>query len=413
MPGPSRPQPQPQQVLYLAGSDATAREGATALEAVPSDQDRAVYPLSTASAGTPGTWVTDVDCVVFAETPTTTAGASLLEVSEACESTPLVLFTDASYTPTAAHATDGVDGYVRQGTENAVAHLADEIEWVCRDAGDDTNATDASRPRTAFECLPEPALRYERVDGHAVVRAVTDDFVDTFDIDREAIIDSPLDVTEATRDTRALATTRTRLETIADVLDDDVATALNVASGYLEAAEEIGHPDHFAAVDEAQGHLRERIDELASIARRDESVGETEPVAIHDIARRAWAAIVTDDARLVTPDGTDRILEADKTRLQKLFEGVFRTLLEDEPAATSAVIVGATDDGFFVGNDTDGDSGLSRPPLSEPLAVTDEAGVERGSARRIADAHGWTVASTSDDEHTVFVCSGVDDAEIG
>ncbi|MFC6764955.1 diguanylate cyclase, partial [Natrinema soli] len=79
------------------------------------------------------TWAPEADCVVFAETPTTAAGSNLLEVIEACDSAPVILFSEASYAPAAARSTDGIDGYVRRDTDDAVSHLADEIEWVCSD----------------------------------------------------------------------------------------------------------------------------------------------------------------------------------------------------------------------------------------------------------------------------------------
>ncbi|QFU82188.1 ATP-binding protein [Natronorubrum aibiense] len=470
-----------QTVLYLAGSEAAAREGAAALEAVPSGRERTVYPLSTASAGAPSTWVVDVDCVVFAETPTTVSGASLLEVSEACGETPLVLFTDASYAPRAAHATDGVDGYVRKGTDDAVSHLADEIEWVCRDAAD-SEPSDAFR--AAFDALPEPALRYERTDGRLLVRAVSDRFVDIFEIDRAAVVDCPIngdegvappglegrtavlsdviqsaksrqfdsrhdtaigvrtfqltivpcapeatgqplqglviyrDVTENTQQAQTLAATQSRLERVADVLEDDIRTSLTVADSYLAAAERTGTREQFAAVKEAQTRLRAHVDDLAAIARRDECVGELEPVAIHDVARQAWATVAADDAELVAPEDTDRLLEADKRQLQALFEHLFRVILEcdqadDERAGDAAVVVRGTDDGFAVGG-CDADSvALESAPTSAPRLATDGTGTDIEPVARIVDAHGWTVSTTNDETQTTVVVSGVEGAEIG
>ncbi|MCW8171926.1 hypothetical protein D8S78_00905 [Natrialba swarupiae] len=61
-----------------------------------------------------------------------TAAGRRSEAIETCESTPIVLFSEASYAPTAARATDGLAGYVRRDADDAIVHLADEIEWVCR-----------------------------------------------------------------------------------------------------------------------------------------------------------------------------------------------------------------------------------------------------------------------------------------
>jgi len=51
---------------------------------------------------------------------------------------------------------------------------------------------------------------------------------------------------------------------------------------------------------------------------RTTSSSRPEPVAVHDVARRAWVAIDTGDARLVTRAANNRVLEADKARLREL-----------------------------------------------------------------------------------------------
>ncbi|MFP8953366.1 GAF domain-containing protein [Natrialbaceae archaeon A-arb3/5] len=166
----------PQTILYLAESEELARESAVELEAVSTGPDRSVRPLPTDAVETLRTWAADADCVVFAETPTTPAGATLLEVVEACGPTPLVLATEASYAPAAARSTDGIDGYVRRDTEDAAVHLADEIEWVCH-GGEDDVTTPKSEPVAMpgeqaaknrqgadrlLESLPEMTTRRER-----------------------------------------------------------------------------------------------------------------------------------------------------------------------------------------------------------------------------------------------------------
>ncbi|WP_254766251.1 GAF domain-containing protein [Salinilacihabitans rarus] len=129
-------------VLYVAAVAPDAATGAAALERVaPEFAVDAAADLAAIRARAPA-----VDCVVFAETPTSTAGVGLLEVVDACEGTPLVLYADSSYGPGAARATDGVDGYVRRDAAGAVEHLADEVEWVCRDAAASAPAAGRDSP---------------------------------------------------------------------------------------------------------------------------------------------------------------------------------------------------------------------------------------------------------------------------
>ncbi|MCW8171927.1 hypothetical protein D8S78_00910 [Natrialba swarupiae] len=81
------------------------------------------------------------------------------------------------------------------------------------------------------------------------------------------------DVTEARRCERDLAAAERRLSTVAELVDDDVRTLLNVARGFLDIAEETGDREHFVEIADAQRQQRELLDRLVAIARA------TEPVA--------------------------------------------------------------------------------------------------------------------------------------
>ncbi|MFP8953325.1 GAF domain-containing protein [Natrialbaceae archaeon A-arb3/5] len=149
----STPRSRPLLVLYVGATEEDARDGADALESVGSEPDRTVHP--TVSVERVREWTPEVDCVVFADSPSAEGGSRLLEVADACGSTPLVLYTDGLYASTATRSTDGIDGYVRRDTEDAAVHLVDEIAWVCRD-DDGTDAelpeeTDARADAAAFE----------------------------------------------------------------------------------------------------------------------------------------------------------------------------------------------------------------------------------------------------------------------
>ncbi|WP_339105373.1 GAF domain-containing protein [Haloterrigena salinisoli] len=729
------PRSRPRTVIYLAETDAAARDGAAALEGVDSGPQRLVQPLTPDAVDQLDSWAAEADCVVFAATPTTAAGATLLQAVGACGPTPVILFSEAAYAPSAARATDGIDGYVRRDTDDAVAHLADEIEWACAgeredaptalpaadpdadaasdavETGDTDDATDTGdatgrptagllesiaevtgceergplfqrlveiaadvagveygwlstvhfgeltaqatteavaandlepipregpldealrtgdpiriddlaaredlttplegvtslccapvgdvgllllaaedpaafderdrdrlaacgrfgaaalerletasglrtdrdrlrreldrveanrerlaaerdeleaerdrlaaerdRARALFANVPEPAVRYEIDGGRPIVRDVNDAFADVFGTDSTAIVGEPLDaatvppglehrqerliealrtgdrrqlgsrretvdgvrefrltlipfeaadsdgsdpsrdgadgpetaddgihnpeglivysdVTDANRRERALAAAEARLESIAESLEADVRTSLNVARGYLELAEETGDAEHFAEVETAQERLRERVAELLAVARRDAVAVETEPVAVTDVARRAWVAVDTGDARLVT--GEDRVLEADKAQVRELFEHLLRAAVEsvdadgdgadDEDAGDGTaetggdapiVTVGATDDGFAVsghpaGTDVD-PTGRETTPVDGRLTAADGTGSELGPVERIADAHGWDVG-VAEGEGTAFAFRGVGPADV-
>ncbi|WP_247003482.1 PAS domain-containing sensor histidine kinase [Halosolutus gelatinilyticus] len=456
-------------VLYVAATGADASRGAGDLErsasgvsAVPAVSLEAIRDRAPAA-----------DCVVFAETPTTADGAHLLDVIDACGETPLVLYADAAYAPTAARATAGIDGYVRRDGDRSTVHLADEIRWIARgpapadeptalpsapsDAGDRSGANDGAasadaRLSSLLEAVPDPAVRYAIVDGEAIVRDVNAAFETVFDEDAPALRGTRLadhhaldavetgdrtsadrgddgpsrafvrcgtpegrrdflvtvatceredravgvatfrDVTDRKRRERALSAQRARLEAFERIVNQELRNRLNLAQGYLAAARETGDPDHAAEVEIAHDRLAESIDALLKLSRRRGVIATVEPVALHDLARRAWARLDDDDrdGRLLHV-AEDRLLEADKERLTDALEHLFRSA---EPADEGPVTlrVGATPNGFFVADDVPGPD-ADRERLLEPGADrADRCGYGYGIVTRIAEAHGWSVS---------------------
>ncbi|PSQ19168.1 hypothetical protein BRD00_02675 [Halobacteriales archaeon QS_8_69_26] len=112
---------------------------------------------------------TDVDCVVFGENPLTAEGAQLLDVTDLCEThgdegpVPVVLFTDGSYGPATAKATDGVADYVRADAEDAHAHLVDRIQWATTPSEDE----EAEWYETLVESMEDGVLVF---DGSGRIR---------------------------------------------------------------------------------------------------------------------------------------------------------------------------------------------------------------------------------------------------
>ncbi|RQG90158.1 GAF domain-containing protein [Natrarchaeobius halalkaliphilus] len=251
-------QSQPRTVLYLAASDADAQQSATDLEAVSSGPDRTVASLSTTDLERVDSWAADADCVVFAETPTTEAGATLLEIVEACGSTPVVLFTDAVYAPAAARSTDGVDGYVRRNTDDALSHLADEIEWIC-------SATDEPSSTPSSNAIAMPGEQ-STADGQPA----------------EALLES-----------LAAAATQREREPLFELLVDDVADALGTDDCWLSTV-------HFGELTlrAATTGVPEDLDGLSRNSVLDDALETGDPIRIDDRA--------ADDRLELSIDGANR-----------------------------------------------------------------------------------------------------------
>lgn len=565
-------------IIYVAATTAAAESGADALG--DAADGIAVEPVTTPEGVR--RHVDDADCVVFAETPTTTEGATVLDVIEAADGTPLVLFCESSFDPEMARSTDGVSGYVRRDTPDAVAHLVDEIAWHCPAAAGSAGATggaeadrhrraaetlardyaaasadrerlretvrhlrtaaahletdreraatERDRLRRAFRAYPEPACAFAvGPEATPTVRAVTDAFRDRFGLDpddavgasvadafdaagisvdaarfrdaldperaendwitgesaiegvesesapeaalenadtaaigaadgpgatdamaagagRETTLDGRVktadgirdltvtvippggptvdpdastglvvcrDGTDRRRDEQELAARDRRLESIGEVLDEELREPLNVARGYLEVAEETGDSEHFAEVESAHDALRAATDHLARLVGRDAIVVERESIELHELTRRAWVAVDTGDARLDL--GRNGRFRGDPGQLRDVFEHLISVATEgaesdagaegDADGGGSVVSVGATDDGFYVAGSAVTDE---VDPFAGRTATADGTGLRLGRVESVADAHGWRVGVAESDDGTAFAFRGVD-----
>ncbi|WP_207586272.1 ATP-binding protein [Halomontanus rarus] len=364
-----------------------------------------------------------------------------------------------------AEGADAFDAPARESVELLATITATVRARVRTDA---TLETEHDRLSDLFENVPDPVVHYEFDDGDPIVRDVNPPFESVFGYDREAIVGENVDdyivppgleaeaetlnrrlrngeneqlesrrrtttgvrdfvvtcvplesgdhpgdgfaiysnVTDRNRRERELAAKTDRLEAVVDIVEHDLRNPLNVARGYLELANETGDDEHFAEVDAAHERMVALLDRLLALARRDDVIADTEPVAVHDSARRAWDNVGTDTAELVLE--RDDILEADRVRLTELLENLIRNTVEHgrssdaEPATESetedavTVRIGATDDGFFVADD-----GVGIPPADRETifdsgytTVDDGTGYGLRIVERIVEAHGWTISVT-------------------
>jgi PAS domain S-box-containing protein len=154
------------------------------------------------------------------------------------------------------------------------------------------------------------------------------------------------DITEQKRRERELERQNERLDEFASIVSHDLRNPLNVAQGNLKMARERDEERFFDLVAEAQDRMSRMIDELLSLARHGDVVGEQRPVVFGDVARRAWEAVATGDAELAVAD--EFVVVADRERLTELLENLFRNAVEhgstspDSQARRNSVEHGST-----------------------------------------------------------------------
>ncbi|WP_436931101.1 PAS domain S-box protein [Halosimplex halobium] len=253
---------------------------------------------------------------------------------------------------------------------------------------------------------------YERRDGSTfpvevhLTRLNIDDEVRFLAISR--------DISERVERERDLQRQNDRLEEFASVVSHDLRNPLNVAQGRLELVDEACDCEsvapHLEAVERSHHRMAALIDDLLTLAREGETVGDTRPVALDGLVRRCWGAVSTDEAGLDVE--TDTRVLADESRLQQLVENLARNAVE-HGGEDVTVTVGDLPEGFYVADDGSGIPPDDRESVLEPGYSTAEDGTGFGLAivQQVAEAHGWSVGVTeSDTGGARFEFTGVETA---
>ena len=217
------------------------------------------------------------------------------------------------------------------------------------------------------------------------------------------------DVSERKAAQRELERQNRRLDGFASLVSHDLRNPLNIAQGNVDLARADASPETSARLDTVAGALDRMariINDALSLAHGIDE-GDIETVSLAQVAAPCWQG---DAERIHVTD--DLRIRADRDRLQRLLENLFRNAVEhgstssrsqadDEAGDTGGVTVrlGSLSDapGFFVEDDGPGVSEADREAVFEfGYTTTKEGtGLGLGIVRRIAETHGWECRLTS------------------
>ncbi|WP_162562568.1 GAF domain-containing sensor histidine kinase [Salinigranum rubrum] len=211
------------------------------------------------------------------------------------------------------------------------------------------------------------------------------------------------DITDRQERERELRRQNERLEEFANIISHDLRNPLAVASGYLDLAAETGDPSAFERVETSLDRMDRLVEDLLSLARKGQVVGEPVPLDLATVATQAWGGVRTIDATLERPESLP--VEGDESRLVELFENLFRNAIEHAGDSVT-VRVEALDDtadevrGFAVEDDGPGIPPEKRDQVCDPGETTSTEGIGYGLAivQRIVEAHGWSLSVTEGSE---------------
>jgi signal transduction histidine kinase len=166
------------------------------------------------------------------------------------------------------------------------------------------------------------------------------------------------DITTLRDRERELQRQNERLDRFASTVSHDLRNPLNVARGRLELAQRDTESEHFAPIENAHERMELLIDDLLTLARSDQTVEETDLVALADVASDAWAHTDMDDCRFDSSIPATTRLEADRDRLLHVFENLYRNAVDhnDPPLTVRVGLIAASDSstdddqstGFFI-----------------------------------------------------------------
>lgn len=250
------------------------------------------------------------------------------------------------------------------------------------------------REKNVFEVEVDPATPGSdtRVyEAHTRLLPYDDGFQGTAGIAR--------DVTEEHRQKAQLRRQNERLDKFASVVTHDLRNPLNIAQGFLDVARETGDESHLDRVDNALTRIDSLVDNVLSLARRGQTVGQTTDVDVATTALLAWDAVETHEATLEVSDDLTPIV-ADEDRFREVIENLFRNAVEHGSTDVTVSVDGLADrPGFAVADDGPGIPPARREHVFDHGHSTTEDGTGFGLAivRDIVEAHGWHIELTEAD----------------
>lgn len=210
---------------------------------------------------------------------------------------------------------------------------------------------------------------------------------------------------------RELQRQNERLDEFTGVVAHDLRNPLAGAIGYTEMAldETTGEVNEFLQrVDRSLDRMESMIGECLLLAKEGTDVGRRESVEIAEVVRDAWNGIRTRDATIdIAVDGP---VLADRFRLQRMLENLFRNSVEHGHAGVTVTVTGRPD-GFAIRDDGPGIPDDVMDALeSDDAELVKRLGLGLLIVQRIVSGHGWELTVESSDDGTTFEVTGVNTA---
>ncbi|WP_251330678.1 PAS domain S-box protein [Haloplanus pelagicus] len=201
-------------------------------------------------------------------------------------------------------------------------------------------------------------------------------------------------VTERVERARQLRRQNERLDEFASVISHDVRNPLNVAQGRATILDEQTESEHLGPLVQALDRMEAIVMDTLTLARQGDTIDETESVSLIDLVGNCWGMVDTDEATLEIAD--EVTFQGDRDRLQHVFENLLRNAVEHGGTDVTVRVGRVDEDTIYVEDDGSGIPVDRRDEIFEPghSLMSDGTGFGLTIAKRIVEAHGWTVSVT-------------------
>lgn len=205
------------------------------------------------------------------------------------------------------------------------------------------------------------------------------------------IIGITRNVTDRVKQERQLRSQKEQLDEFATVVSHDLRNPLNVALGRTEILEKECESDHLKPIVRSLDRMEELISDTLTLARQGQVVSEMEPISLITLVGGCWKSVSTDSATIEI-DG-EITIRGDRSRLQHVFENLFRNAIEHGGTAVTVRVGPIDDHGIYVEDTGPGIPADAREAVFEPghTSTNDGTGFGLTIVKRIAEAHGWDV----------------------
>ena len=205
------------------------------------------------------------------------------------------------------------------------------------------------------------------------------------------IIGIARNITERVKQERKLRSQNEQLDEFASVVSHDLRNPLNVAQGRVELLSEDCDSEHLSPIVTSLDRMGEIISDTLTLARQGQVVSDPEPIELVNVVGTCWKNVRTDEATIEI--GDEVTIMGDRSRLQHLFENLFRNAVE-HGGKDVTVRVGQIDGhGIYVEDTGSGIPEDDREAVFKPGHTSLSGGTGFGLTivKRIAEAHGWQV----------------------